>query len=86
MFKFFKKLLGIGNGPQETVKEILTPPNDKILITRIVAPVSNPDVIVTPVLREGKQRANVKKPNPNAKKPPAPPKPKAKSKPKAKRK
>jgi len=39
-----------------------------------------------PAVTEGKQRANVKKPNPNSKKPPAPPAAKPKAKPKAKTK
>ena len=85
MFKFIKNLLGIG--AQESVKEILTPqapykiePPNEVVITRALAPASNPDVIVTPVVKEGKTRANVKKPNPNNKKPSAPPAPKAKQK------
>ena len=128
MFKFFKKLLGISSSePQETVKEILTPqapykvePANEVVITRILAPESNPDVIVTPVkaeraknakgrfkaddpstpdvneawkggkapakkvkaisvpIKEGTQRANVKKLKPNSPKPKAPPKPKTK--------
>ena len=52
MFNFFKKLLGISSSePQETVAEILTPPK-KVVITRMLAPESNPDVIVTPVAAE----------------------------------
>ena len=103
MFKFIKNLLGIG--AQESVKEIVTPPAynppKEVVITRILAPASNPDVIVTPVLvkkpqpgkkvkaisvpiKEGNQRTNVKKPNPNNAKPSAPPAPKPKAKNKSK--
>ena len=55
MFKFIKNFLGLGS-KQETVKEILTPqapykvePPNEVVITRILAPESNPDVVVTPV-------------------------------------
>jgi hypothetical protein len=102
MIKFIKNLLGFG--AQETVKEIVTPPAynppKEVVITRILAPASNPDVIVTPVVNkpqpgkkvkaisvpitEGSSRANVKKPNPNNAKPSAPPAPKTKAKNKSK--
>jgi hypothetical protein len=80
MIKFIKNLLGFG--AQETVKEIVTPPAynppKEVVITRILAPASNPDVT------EGSSRANVKKPNPNNAKPSAPPAPKTKAKNKSK--
>lgn len=59
MFNFFKRLLGINSDPTtptESVREILTPPApykietpNEVVITRALAPASNPDVIVTPV-------------------------------------
>lgn len=58
MFKFIKNLLGIGS-KQESVQKILTPqapykiePPKEVVITRVLAPASNPDVIVTPVAAE----------------------------------
>lgn len=39
MFKFIKNLLGLG--AKETVQEILTPPTDNVLITRVAVPESN---------------------------------------------
>lgn len=51
MFKFFKKLLGISS--EETVAEILTPPK-KVVITRMLAPESNPDVIAYRVAERAK--------------------------------
>ena len=54
MFNFFKKLLGISSSePQETVAEILTPPK-KVVITRMLAPESNPDVIAHRVAERAK--------------------------------
>jgi len=102
MIKFIKNLLGIG--AQESVKEIVTPPAynppKEVVITRAIAPASNPDVIVTPAvkkpqpgkkikaisvpIKEGSSRANVKKTNPNNAKPSAPPAPKPKAKNKSK--
>jgi len=97
MFKFIKNLLGIG--AQESVKDIVTPqapykiePPKDVVITRILAPESNPDVIVTPVkpkqakkskpkVTEGKTKGGngaVKKPKANSPKPKAPAKPKTK--------
>ena len=55
MFKFIKNLLGIG--AQESVKDIVTPqapykiePPTEVVVTRILAPESSPDVVVTPVV------------------------------------
>ena len=105
MIKFIKNLLGFG--AKESVKEIVTPtapyklePPKEVVITRALAPASNPDVIVTPAVKkpqqgkkvkaisvpitEGNTRTTVKKPNPNAKKPAAPQAPKPKAKSKPK--
>ena len=97
MFKFIKNLLGIG--AQESVKDIVTPqapykiePPNEVVITRVLAPASNPDVIVAPVVTkpvrkskpkvtEGKTKGGggaVKKPKANTPKPKAPAKPKSK--------
>lgn len=54
MFKFIKNLLGLAP-KQETVQPQVPykvePPNE-VVITRIIAPASNPDVVVTPAKAE----------------------------------
>ena len=83
MIKFIKNLFGFG--AEKSVQETVVPQApykiEPPVVTNKVKALSTP-------IKEGGQRANVKKPNPNNPKPSAPQRPtaKPKSKPKAKRK
>jgi len=65
MINFFKKLLGINTGsgcpstPKETVAEILTPPETKIVSTgSIIEPIKEVSTYIEPAKPVNKVRAN----------------------------
>jgi hypothetical protein len=89
MIKFIKNLLGFGSAePQETVKEILTPPAPTPTPAVEYIPPAKP-VAKVRAISEGPTKGgngSVKPASQQSKKPKAPAKPQSKGKPRAKRK